>query len=303
MHVLNRYIVYTGYMHDTTFNYNEAFSRNIGLLTEDEQKELRTKKIVIAGMGGVGGAHLISLVRQGFEYFKIADPDVFENKNINRQFGARTDTLGRRKVDIMKEEALKINPLCQIEVWPDEVTEENIDQFLSGADLFVDGLDAFALTARRMSFMKAHAKKIPVITAGPIGFGVAYLIFMPDGPSFDSYFGITDGMNERDMTIRFFIGLLPKLLQRTYMKNTSLDEKRGPSSIGAVNLCAGVVAISVVKILLKKGTVYPVPYYHQFDLMHDRYVRGRLLFGNYGLLQQLKIRLAPHIERWHNKVD
>ncbi|QQR64564.1 ThiF family adenylyltransferase [Candidatus Kaiserbacteria bacterium] len=284
-------------MHDTSFNYYEAFSRNIGLLTQKEQEVLRKKTIAIAGMGGVGGVHLISLVRQGFEHFKIADLDIFEEKNMNRQYGARMDTLGQSKVEVMREEAHKINPECTIEVFEEGVTVDNIDTFLAQADLLVDSLDAFAIDARRMSIMKAHTLNIPVISAGPIGFGTAFFIFMPNSPSFDEYFAIHDGMTEKDMTVRFFIGLIPKLLQRSYMKNTNLDEKRGPSSIGAVNLCAGVVTVNAVKILLNKGTVHAVPYYHQFDLMHDRYVRGKLRFGNRGPIQRLKILLFPLLEK------
>ena len=59
------------------FNRDEAFTRNIGLLTIEEQERLRDFTIAIPGMGGVGGANLISLVRQGFEIFKIADLVVY----------------------------------------------------------------------------------------------------------------------------------------------------------------------------------------------------------------------------------
>jgi len=83
------------------FDRGEAFTRNIGLVTIEEQERLRDFTIAIPGMGGVGGANLISLVRQGFEKFKIADLDVYELKNFNRQYGARTDTLGKEKVVVM----------------------------------------------------------------------------------------------------------------------------------------------------------------------------------------------------------
>lgn len=279
------------------FEYFEAFSRNIGLLTSEEQARLREFTIAIPGMGGVGGAHLIAHVRQGFEKFKIADMDVYELKNFNRQYGANMHTLGREKVHVMKEEALKINPNCQIEIFDSGITSENIDSFLQGVDLTVDALDAFAVDARRMLFNESLSRNIPVVTAGPIGFGTAFLIFMPGGPNFDTYFAVKDSMTYHDKLIAFFIGLLPKMLQRSYLKGTNLNEKRGPSSIGAINLCAGVVAIQVIKILLKKGIIHPVPYYHQFDVMHDRYVLGRMPFGNSNPIQRIKLFLAPFIER------
>ena len=280
-----------------SFEYSEAFSRNIGLLTVEEQAKLREFTIAIPGLGGVGGAHLISLVRQGFERFKIADLDTYELKNFNRQYGARTDTIGRDKAEVMKEEVLKINPRCQVEVFPAGISEENIDAFLADVDLCVDAIDAFQVDVRRMFMNRSLEKNIPVITAGPIGFGTGFLIFLPGGPTFDEYFAITDQMSYPDKIIAFFVGLVPKLLQRSYLQGANLEDKRGPSSIGAINLCAGVVTIYALKILLKKGSVKAAPYFHQFDVMKERYVVKRLWFGNRHPMQRLKIYLAKYLVR------
>ena len=278
-----------------TFDYSQAFSSNIGLLITEEQQELKTFTIAIPGMGGVGGAHLISLVRQGFEKFKIADLDVFKLENFNRQYGARMETIGKKKVEVMKEEALKINPDCQIEVFDNGIDEENLDDFFKDVDLAVDGLDAFVVDERQMFINGSLARSIPVITAGPIGFGTAFLIFLPGGPDFNKYFSVKDDTPYMDKLVSFFAGLVPKLLQLRYMRGASLKERRGPSSIGAVNLCAGVVAIYAIKILLKKGSIKAVPYYHQFDVMRERYVTKKLHFGNRGLIQRLKIKFAEKL--------
>lgn len=279
----------------SNFDYPRAFSRNIGLLSEVEQERIRTFTIAIPGMGGVGGAHLIALVRQGFEKFKIADMDLIEIHNFNRHYGARTDTLGRLKVDVMKEEALKINPKCQIETFSDGINSGNIEDFLTGVNLSVDAIDAFVVDERRMFFNLSLKKNIPVITAGPIGFGTAFLIFQPGGPDFDDYFAVTDTQTYQQRVLHFLIGLVPSLLQRPYMKRVNLAEKRGPSSVGAVYLCAGVVAIYAIKILLKKGPIKAIPYYHQFDVMRDKYVVKRLWFGNLNPLQQIKLKIAKYL--------
>ena len=60
------------------FNYGEAFSRNIGWVTDDEQEQLRRKRVAIAGLGGVGGSHLLTLTRLGIGAFNISDLDEFE---------------------------------------------------------------------------------------------------------------------------------------------------------------------------------------------------------------------------------
>ncbi len=277
---------------ENKFNYTEAFSRNVGLITEEEQQKLKSFTIAIPGMGGVGGAHLISFVRQGFEKFKIADLDAFELKNFNRQYGARMDTLTRKKVEVMREEAQKINPNCQIEVFDEGITNENIDSFLSGVDFGVDALDAFVVEERRMFINAALERGIPVASAGPIGFSTAFLMFMPDGPNFDKYFAVQEKDPYMSKLLSFVVGLVPAMLQRKYMKKTNLKEKRGPSSIGAINLCTGVTVIYALKILLKKGKVKAVPYYHQFDVMQEKYVCRKLRFGNKGILQRIKLKVA-----------
>lgn len=274
------------------FDYSEAFSRNIGLLTEEEQAKLREFTIAIPGMGGVGGAYLIALVRQGFEKFKIADMDVYELKNFNRQYGANMSTIGRQKVHVMKEEALKINPNCCIETFDSGITPLNMYLFLDEVNIVVDALDAFEVDTRRTLYNESLKREIPIITAGPIGFGTASLIFMPGGPNFDEYFAIRDSTTYQKKVINFFAGLVPGLLQRRYLRGVNLNERRGPSSIGSISLCAGVVVIQVLKILLKKGTIHAVPYYQQFDVMRNKYVLGRMPFGNKNPIQQLKIKLA-----------
>ncbi len=92
------------------FSYDAAFERNLGLLTEAEQLALRGKRVAIAGMGGVGGVHLITLVRLGIGAFHIADFDRFSLVNFNRQFGANINTIDRPKAQVMEELALAINP-------------------------------------------------------------------------------------------------------------------------------------------------------------------------------------------------
>jgi molybdopterin/thiamine biosynthesis adenylyltransferase len=277
------------------FDYKLAFSRNIGLVSEAEQKKIGEFVVAIPGMGGVGGSHIISLVRQGFQNFKIADFDYFSTENFNRQYGAKINSVGRAKAEVMKEEALSINPDCKIEIFENGVNEDNIDEFLSSVDLVIDSLDAFAISARRLLINDCVKNKIPVITAGPIGFSTAFLIFMPGGPTFDEFFAINDQQTEDEQLLSFFVGLVPSLLQRKYMKNTSLKERKGPSSIGSVNLCSGVATIYALKILLNKGSVKAVPYYHQFDVMREKYVTKKLWFGNRNPIQKIKMKLADLI--------
>ncbi|PIQ84726.1 MAG: hypothetical protein COV75_00750, partial [Candidatus Omnitrophica bacterium CG11_big_fil_rev_8_21_14_0_20_63_9] len=163
------------------FDYDQAFAANLGLLSADEQARLRRATIAIPGMGGVGGAYLLTLTRLGIERFAIADGDTFELRNFNRQVGASLQTVGRAKTEAMAEMARAINPSVSIRVSPEGIHPRNIDPFLADCDLVLDGLDFFAIEARRLLFAHARARGLTVITCGPVGFGAALLIFTPEG--------------------------------------------------------------------------------------------------------------------------
>ena len=108
------------------FSYSQAFSRNIGWVTADEQARLRGKRVAIAGMGGVGGVHLLTLARLGIGAFHIADFDVFDIVNFNRQAGATVSTLGRPKAEVMAAMARDINPELDIKVFAQGVDRSNL---------------------------------------------------------------------------------------------------------------------------------------------------------------------------------
>ncbi len=249
------------------FDYEAAFSRNIGWVTESEQEKLRNSRVAIGGLGGVGGVHLLTLARLGIGCFNIADFDVFDIVNFNRQVGATVNTLNHSKIDVLAEMACQINPELELKLFPDGIQHDSLDEFLQGVDLYVDGLDFFAFSARRLTFFACERMGIPVVTAAPLGLGTALLVFGPGGMPFEDYFGF-EGCDEMEMAIRFLVGLSPAMLQRGYvadMSRISLAERRGPSSIAACQLCAGVAAVESLKLLLGRGGVKLAPWGSQFD--------------------------------------
>jgi len=275
------------------FNYEEAFSRNIGWVTEAEQQTLKNKRIAIAGMGGVGGMHLLTLTRLGINSFNLSDMDVFEIVNFNRQAGATLSSVDKPKVDILAEMAKDINPWLDIRIFSNGINENNIDDFLEGVDLFVDGFDFFAIDIRARVFARCAELGIPAITAGPIGMATAYIIFLPGQMTFEAYFQV-NGLSQTRQYINFLLGLTPTGLHRSYLVDPSrldLAKQKGPSTAMACQLCAGVVGVEALKILLNRGPVYPAPFYHLFDAYQGRYIRKRLLGGNRNPLQRLKRRL------------
>lgn len=276
------------------FDYDEAFSRNIGWVTESEQDSLRGKRVAIAGLGGVGGIHLLTLARLGIGAFHIADFDTFDVVNFNRQAGATVSSLGRAKSDVLAEMARDINPSMELKTFDAGVSAENLDAFLERVDLYVDGLDFFAFDARRETFAACHRLRIPAITAAPLGIGTAFLCFMPDAMSFEEYFCLED-CSEDEMALRFLLGLSPAMLQRGYLADPSkvdFSRRKGPSMIPACQLCAGVCAAEAVKILLGRGSVTVAPRGFQFDAYRNRYVRSWRPWGNRNPIQRLALAVA-----------
>jgi len=276
------------------FDYDLAFSRTIGWITESEQSLLQSKRIAIAGLGGVGGSHLTTLTRLGVGKFNISDLDIFELANFNRQAGASMSHLERSKVDVMTELALDINPQLDIKSFPDGVNRNNIDDFLDGVDLYVDGLDFFALEARRIVFAACAKKGIPAVTAAPLGMGVSFLCFMPGKMTFEDYFQ-WEGQSETEQLLRFLLGLSPAGLQLSYLvDDTRLDltNHKGPSTPMACDFCAGMVGSYALKILLDRGCIVAAPKAVHFDAYRNKFLITWRPWGNNNPLQRLNLKIA-----------
>lgn len=276
------------------FTYETAFSRNIGWLTHDDQQSLRQKRVAVAGMGGVGGFHLLTLARLGVEKFNIADLDTFELANFNRQAGAGMSTLDQPKVEVLAKMARDINPECDINTFPHGVTTGNMTQFFQGVDLYVDGLDFFAFQIREDVFQYCAEKGIPAITVAPLGMSAALLNFLPGGTSFEEYFQLA-GRPELEKAVRFLVGLAPALLHRQYLADKTrvdLRARKGPSTVIACQLCAGVAAVETLKILLGRGKVWSAPHGIQFDGYRNRLAHTWRPGGNRNPLNRLAIALA-----------
>jgi molybdopterin/thiamine biosynthesis adenylyltransferase len=291
------------------FDYSEAFSRNIGLLSHAEQERVRRARVAIAGLGGVGGNHALALARIGFGSFSLADMDKFELANMNRQAGATIDTLGRQKVEVTAEMVKAINPSADLRLFPIGISEENIGEFLDGATAVVDGIDFFNMKARRLLFRAARERGIYALTAAPVGFGATLHVFSPTGMSFDEYFDVRDEMNLADQALRFGLGLSPKLAHRKYFPLNTLDLEghRAPSLAPGCYLSAALVATEIVNLVMKLYPPKVAPHFFQFDPLVQTYKTGYLRRGNRSLIQRAKrwwvLRTNPALRAAVEKPD
>ena len=279
------------------FNYNEAFSRNLGWVTEEEQQALRGKRIAIAGLGGVGGSHLLTLTRLGIGKFNISDLDRFEICNFNRQAGAFMSTVGQPKVEVLARMARDINPELELATFDQGITLENMDAFLDGVDLYVDSLDFFEIDIRRAIFAACAERGIPAITAGPVGMGVALLNFLPGKMTFEEYFRM-EGKSQEEQLVRFMVGLTPAMLQMGYLVDKSRADfkaQKAPSTPMGCEFCAGAAATTALKILLGRGKVVVAPRGLHFDAYKNKLRTTWRPGGNAHPLQIIMLGLARRL--------
>ena len=151
-----------------TDRYTDLVNRNIGLITEKQQERLRTSKVSVFGMGGIGGIIAEILIRTGIGCMKLIDNDRFEPTNLNRQIFAFQDTIDKLKVDVAEEFLLKINPSAVIQKHT-HVGLDNIDQIIKDcrvAVLAIDKIEPCLIVSR-----KAREYKIPVVEGWAIPYG------------------------------------------------------------------------------------------------------------------------------------
>ena len=277
----------------TSFHYNSAFQRNIGILSEDEQQRIRCCRVAIAGMGGMGGLYAQGFARLGIGRFHIADGDTFEVANFNRQVGGTTETAGQNKAEAVAGQIRQINPDTRIQTWNQDLDESNIDDFLDGADIVINAIEMFAPAAHRLLYQRSRARGLPCIFAAPLGFTAAVLAFGPDQADMnaDTYFDWTDDQTPFEQIVHLAMGAAPKArhLRDIDLASVNLERHTGPSNISACLLGGGMVIIDAIKHLLGgRGSIDYAPCFRQIDGLSGSGVRGKLRRGNKSLPQKIK---------------
>ena len=140
----------------------ELFERS-KLILGDKIDKLKSAKVLVCGLGGVGGYVLEALVRAGVGTLGLLDSDVFAASNLNRQILATTDTIGKKKTDVAKVRALSINPDCKVEVFDLFYLPETADKVdLSRYDYVVDAIDT--VTAKLELITRAKRAGVNIIS-------------------------------------------------------------------------------------------------------------------------------------------
>ena len=142
----------------------EQFVRTSYVLGKEAINTLKNMRVAIFGLGGVGGYVAEGLARTGIEHFALIDHDTISISNINRQIIATKDTIGRRKVDVMKERMLSINEDIKVDIYPMFFDENNCDFIdLGSFDYIVDAIDS--VKSKVLLIKIAKEKEIPIISS------------------------------------------------------------------------------------------------------------------------------------------
>lgn len=142
----------------------EEFSRTELLLGEGAMQKLNNAYVAVFGVGGVGGYVCEALARSGVGSFDLIDNDTVCVSNINRQIIATHKTVGKYKVDVMKERILDINPNANVNVFKTFYLPQNANDFdLSKYDYVIDAIDT--VTAKLELVVRATNQNVSVISA------------------------------------------------------------------------------------------------------------------------------------------
>lgn len=138
-------------------------SRTEILIGEEGVRTLQDKKVILVGIGGVGGYVATMLVRAGIREITIIDFDKVDKSNINRQVVANSNTIGRSKVEVLAEMLKEINPDLKLTAINQRVNDGNIPLLIEDCDMCIDAIDS---VGDKVALI-VHCKKnnIPIISA------------------------------------------------------------------------------------------------------------------------------------------
>lgn len=266
--------------------YSERVNRNIGWITPGEQAILRQSVVGIAGCGGMGGLLAATLIRLGIGEVRIADTEVFDISNINRQFAAFHSTIGKSKAEETARQLREITPDVRLVVYPEGIVSGTVGDFVSGCHLICDEIEFWAIGSRIMLHQVAQSQGVPLITCSSVGFGSRLFYFDHAGMDMAEMLGFTlseamylqleiqnNTINENDVQRvmkAVLSGLIPELPKYSEDGN-SYDDKatcikrlmqEQRASIIATNppLASGFAANhALLSLLSSKGSARSIP--------------------------------------------
>ncbi|AMD17800.1 molybdopterin biosynthesis protein MoeB [Methanobrevibacter sp. YE315] len=231
--------------------YWEIASRQMSIVTREEQEKFKNAKITVIGCGGIGGETIEMLARMGVGELVLVDQDAFDLSNLNRQTLASITELGLDKSSVAAEKVRLINPYVKTTTFNEHIDQRNIEKVIKDSDIVIDALDN--VLTRVIVSRKAEEKRIPYIHGAIHGTLGQISVFLPNTPSYEEMFNLPSlGKELNDETIE-------------ELKNVTSGV---PPVIGPTpNLIGCLEAFEAYKIITGIGKVTVAPKILTFDLL------------------------------------
>lgn len=226
---------------------------------------------------------------------RLADPDTFQPENLNRQAFCDTQTLNRNKAEVLSERLEMIRPGC-IESPPltDGIDVQNVDAFISGADVVIDETDYEKHWVGVMLARAARTQRIPVFTGLNIAWGCEYTCFSPDGMTLEKFLGVPESASIselRELTVDLgrWVVHIPPYAKYSVFQQIRRSERAVPSVSPGVAMTAANVATQVCRYLDGQSVV-TAPKVGWDDAMQQR--RGVVRSSAVSFLYTLAVMVA-----------
>lgn len=247
-------------------------ARNLGFWTEREQHMLGSAVVLVAGAGGDGGMLAEELVRMGVGCgeggeIRLADPEVFERENINRQSASTEATIGQNKARAVGTHLRLIRSSANIRVFTEGVTQGNIEELLEGATLLIDETE-FTQHAIGVALARgARKRNIPNLQVLNVGFGAQITSYDAQGRyALEDRLGLSRTASLQDIAsaevgIDRWLAHLPSYASRDTFRKVAYGEKSAPSVAPGVAIAAGFGATQAFLHIVGTGNNRPKPVY------------------------------------------
>lgn len=248
----------------------EHHSRNLGLLTEEEQQKIDDTTLLIAGCG-VGSLITISAARLGFEKFVLIDGDKVELSNINRQ-GYSSHDVGKFKVNALAKRLRQINPHVQIKKYPVFVDLKNAARLVHKADIIIDSIDPDAAQAVIAMHRAAQKEHKTIIQPTDVGWGAMVQIFTPDSISYEKMIGLNPETPVEKISneeafgkfVQYFVKLMPDYVSKIAMEVAEGKRPHYPQPVSAAYILSAMTVMAAKRVA-NNEPIITAPDYISFD--------------------------------------
>lgn len=243
--------------------YNELFSRNLGIITEKDQKLLNKSRLAVFGLGGLGGVICEILTRTGINSIKIIDKDIYDISNLNRQIYATTKSLGKYKTDETEERLKEINLGIKIEKYM-VIDAHNCNQILRDVSCAILALDE---TIPCIIISRECVKlNIPLIEGWALPFGNVR-VFTKETPSLEEVYelptlnkniSLLTEHEKKELNLLMLMQLRKINEIDNYFTDNAMERiihGEIPSFAPMVWLTACIMSFEVIKVILKKPEI------------------------------------------------